>query len=143
MTYEHEIRLNSIQLELLTNLVEEEIYELTDKIIKGDKTLNYHRDQMMHYFSLLKSGSQTLISWNSIIGGAYPIHVEPTRYKEWLSKKLISLFNEVKNPNKEVKFHSEAHRRNYEGVMREREKMKGRVLDFDTMVEQIRRNSKG
>lgn len=41
----------------------------------------------------------------------------------------------------EIKFHSEAHRKNYEGIMKERSERK-QPLDFETILEQIRKNSK-
>jgi len=49
-----------------------------------------------------------------------------------------------KEPKKvEVKFHSEAHRKNYEGIMKLREENKKKPpLDFETIYEQIKRNSK-
>jgi hypothetical protein len=49
-----------------------------------------------------------------------------------------------KEPRKvEVKFHSEAHRKNYEGIMKLREENKKKPpLDTKTMIEQMLRNSK-
>lgn len=43
----------------------------------------------------------------------------------------------------EIKFHSEAHRKNYEGIMKLREENKKKPpLDSKTMIEQIRKNSR-
>lgn len=43
----------------------------------------------------------------------------------------------------EIKFHSEAHRKNYEGIMKLREENKKKPpLDFETILEQMRKNSK-
>lgn len=43
----------------------------------------------------------------------------------------------------EIKFHSEAHRRNYEGIMKLREENKKKPpLDFETMYQQMKKNSK-
>jgi len=49
-----------------------------------------------------------------------------------------------KKPRKEqVKFHNEAHRKNYEGIMKLREENRKKPpLDSKTMIEQMRRNSK-
>lgn len=45
--------------------------------------------------------------------------------------------------DKEIKFHSEAHRKNYEGIMKLREEnSKKPPLDTKTMIDQMRKNSK-
>jgi hypothetical protein len=42
---------------------------------------------MLHYNSLLKSGKNPLISWNSMLGGAYPDPIEPKGWEQCLENR--------------------------------------------------------
>lgn len=86
MTFEYTIQLNEAQLRLLCDLVEERVYELRQEAENGDSPSRHWQEQMLHYYSLLKSGKNPLISWNSMLGGAYPDPVEPAGWKAWLEK---------------------------------------------------------
>jgi len=72
MTFEYTVTLTPVQLALLCELVEERVYELHREAADGDAASGYWQEQMQHYYSLLKSGKNPLISWNSMLGGAYP-----------------------------------------------------------------------
>lgn len=87
MTFEYTIQLNEDQLRLLCELVEERVYELRHEAENGDSASRHWHGEMLHYYSLLKSGKKPLISWNSMLGGAYPEPVEPTGWKEWLQSR--------------------------------------------------------
>lgn len=54
--------------------------------------------------------------------------------------KLVIDYNNLPL-DKEIKFHNEAHRKNYEGVIKNRSEQKQK-LDSKTMIEQMRKNSK-
>ncbi len=75
MTFEYTVTLTTVQLALLCELVEERVYELRREAANGDTASGYWQKQMEHYYSLLKSGKNPLISWNSMLGGAYPERV--------------------------------------------------------------------
>lgn len=76
MTFEYTVTLNADQLSLLCDLVEERVYELHREAADGDAASGYWQGQLQHYYSLLKSGQNPLISWNSMLGGAYPEPIE-------------------------------------------------------------------
>lgn len=76
MTFEYTVTLTADQLSLLCDLVEERVYELRWKVADRDAASGYWQEQMQHYYRLLKSGKNPLISWNSMLGGAYPEPIE-------------------------------------------------------------------
>lgn len=76
MTMEYTVSLSSDQLELLCDLVEERVQELRRKAEDGNTGSDHKQEQMQHYYSLLKSGKNPLIFWNSMLGGAYPEPIE-------------------------------------------------------------------
>lgn len=79
MTFEYKVQLNEEQLGLLCDLVEERVYELRHEADNGDSASRFWLEQMLHYYSLLKSGKNPLISWNSMLGGAYPETIQLPR----------------------------------------------------------------
>ncbi len=91
MTFEYTIQLNEGQLGLLCDLVEERVYELRQGTENGDSASHFWLEQLLHYYSLLKSGKNPLISWNSILGGAYPDPIEPNGWEQCLEKRDKSI----------------------------------------------------
>jgi hypothetical protein len=87
MTFEYTVTLTADHLSLLCDLVEERVYELHREAADGDAANGYWQEQMQHYYNLLKSGKNPLISWNSMLGGAYPERV-PLEQLQYRFKKL-------------------------------------------------------
>jgi hypothetical protein len=87
MTIETTVHLNEQQLELLARLVEDHIYELRYEVEQGQTGSDHWLEVLKRHYSLLKSGKEQLISWNSIIGGAYPQPIEPSGWEQWLLKR--------------------------------------------------------